>query len=180
MAPRLTELQRRWAEAYVGDARFNAAEAARIAGMRPVSKGRQMRAKPHVMAYVEQLQRDTTHSFVITRERVLQELAAVAFSDATQVTGAASLRELPPHVRAAVQSVKVRRRVVSQAVDYLPVEGDASVQDVTIEEIEYRMHPKIPALELLAKHTGLLEPDADAGGDDRPALVGVTLIVGPA
>ena len=98
------------------------------------------------------------------REGVKQELATIASSDIADVMswdeqGRVSLREtadIPLHARKAIKKVKVTPTKMGNA-------------------IEVEMHDKLSALRLLAKHRGLLEPNA---GDQKPSMIGIN-ITGP-
>jgi len=96
------------------------------------------------------------------KEAVKQELQAIGASNVTDVlqwdaSGEISLRGsdvLPEHVQKGIKKVKVTPGQHGNA-------------------IEVEMHDKLSALRVLAKHYGLMEPNADA--DTRPSILGINL-----
>jgi hypothetical protein len=98
------------------------------------------------------------------REAVVQELEAIAAGEATDVIqwdgmGRVTLTpsdQLPERARRSVKKVKVTPNQYGNT-------------------IEVEMHDKLSALRLLAKHRGLLEPNAN---DQKPSMIGIN-ITGP-
>jgi hypothetical protein len=98
------------------------------------------------------------------REAVVQELEAIASGEATDVIqwdamGQVTLTpsdQLPARARRSVKKVKVTPNQFGNV-------------------IEVEMHDKLSALRLLAKHRGLLEPDANSS---KPSMIGIN-ITGP-
>jgi len=98
------------------------------------------------------------------REAVVQELEAIGAGEATDVIqwddmGRVKLTpsdQLSDRARRAVKKVKVTPNQFGN-------------------QIEVEMHDKLSALRLLAKHRGLLEPNA---GDQKPSMIGIN-ITGP-
>jgi len=91
---KLTHKQELFVAAYLGEARGNATEAARIAGYaKPAEQGYENLRKPHIAARVKQ----QVEAFSVTAEQVLQELASVAFApshDFVDVVGRAKSGEV--------------------------------------------------------------------------------------
>ena len=98
------------------------------------------------------------------REAVVQELEAIGAGEATDVIqwddmGRVTLTpsdELSERAKRAIKKVKVTPNQFGN-------------------QIEVEMHDKLSALRLLAKHRGLLEPNA---GDQKPSMMGIN-ITGP-
>ncbi len=98
------------------------------------------------------------------REAVVQELEAIAAGEATDVIswdamGQVQLTpsdQLPERARRSIKKVKVTPNAHGN-------------------QIEVEMHDKIAAVGLLAKHRGLLEPNAD---NQKPSMIGIN-ITGP-
>lgn len=98
------------------------------------------------------------------REAVVQELEAIGAGEATDVIqwddmGRVTLTpsdQLSDRAKRAVKKVKVTPNQFGNS-------------------IEVEMHDKLSALRLLAKHRGLLEPNA---GDQKPSMIGIN-ITGP-
>lgn len=98
------------------------------------------------------------------REAVVQELEAIAAGEATDVI-----------------SWDAMGQVQLTPSDQLPERARRSIKKVKVtpnqhgNTIEVEMHDKLSALRLLAKHRGLLEPDANSS---KPSMIGIN-ITGP-
>lgn len=100
----------------------------------------------------------------LRREAVVQELEAIGAGEATDVIqwddmGRVTLTpsdELSDRAKRSIKKVKVTPNQFGN-------------------QIEVEMHDKLSALRLLAKHRGLLEPNA---GDQKPSMIGIN-ITGP-
>jgi len=96
------------------------------------------------------------------KEAVKHELASIAASNITDVlrwteSGAMALLktdDIPVHVQKAIKKVKVTPNQHGNA-------------------IEVEMHDKLSALRVLARHHGLMEPNADS--DSRPSVIGINM-----
>lgn len=96
------------------------------------------------------------------KEAVKQELASIAASNITDVlkwteSGAMALLktdDIPLHVQKAIKKVRVTPNQYGNS-------------------IEVEMHDKLSALRVLAKHHGLMEPNADS--DTRPSVIGINM-----
>jgi phage terminase small subunit len=124
---------------------FNATGAAKRAGYSPKSakdKGYQLLCKPEVRAAADELLRV---SGGVTRSRVVEEIARIAFADPADVMTVDEdgnfylrpFRDIPIEARTAIASIKQK-----------PGEHGP--------EREIKLHDKVAALNLLAKATGLL------------------------
>lgn len=150
----LTAKQARFVEEFLVDA--NATQAAIRAGY-SARTARQTAAenlsKPDIQAALQEgiaarSQRTLTHA-----DQVVRELGMLAFSDVGDVldfTGRdVRLRpanEIPEHARRAISSIKVRR--------YTEGQGDAARE---VEVTEFKLWPKVRALEQLGRHLGLFK-----------------------
>lgn len=98
------------------------------------------------------------------RDAVVQELEAIASGEATDV----------------IQWDDMGRVMLTPS-DQLSERAKRSVKKVKVtpnqfgNQIEVEMHDKLTALRLLAKHRGLLEPNAN---DQKPGMIGIN-ITGP-
>lgn len=90
----------------------------------------------------------------VTADRVVKELAAIAFSKMSDVFDFAGdgsvpspkvLRDIPETAHRALEKAKVETRTIPQA------DGDP----ITVQTIEYKFHPKLSALEKLYEHLGM-------------------------
>ncbi len=94
-----------------------------------------------------------------SRDAVVQELEAIAAGEATDV----------------IQWDDMGRVMLTPS-DQLSERAKRSVKKVKVtpnqfgNQIEVEMHDKLTALRLLAKHRGLLEPNAN---DQKPGMIGI-------
>lgn len=139
----MTKKQKRFCEEYLID--LNATQAAIRAGYSAVSANKiaaENMAKPDIGAYIPKAMAERSKRTGINADRVLTELAKIAFVNAADVIDAsdATLREdAAPEDLAAIQSVKVKTF------------GEDGL------EREIKMADKLKALELLGKHLGMFE-----------------------
>ena len=134
----MTKKQKRFCEEYLID--LNATQAAIRAGYSAVSANKiaaENMAKPDIGAYIAKAMAERSKRTGINADRVLTELAKIAFVNAADVIDAsdATLRE----DAAPIQSVKVKTF------------GEDGL------EREIKMADKLKALELLGKHLGMFE-----------------------
>lgn len=123
---------------------------------------------PQIASALSQAMRARSERTEVTQDRVLEELAGIAFAHLSDVatwdSATLSLHpsdELSPRTSAAVKDIRARRtRSTSK-------DGTESVRT------DYRvtMHDKLGALDLLAKHLGMYLPDTQVN-----VGVGVTLV----
>lgn len=104
-------------------------------------------AKPNVRTRLRRLEREYRRKVGVEAERVLAELAAVAFSDVGEVIDLASFclrARISPAARRSIASLKVRTDTRKHA------------KGVTVRQtVEVRFHSKAEALEKIARHLGL-------------------------
>lgn len=145
----LTVQQKTFAEEYVID--FNGARAARQAGYS--EKGANVAASrlltyANVAEYVQHLLELKSQRTQITADKVIAEIAKVAFHNAEDFyddEGLKPLSELSSEAKAAISSYQTKR---------IKIGKDEHV-DVPIMKV----HDKMKALELLGKHVGAFEKD---------------------
>jgi phage terminase small subunit len=147
---------------------FNGKQAAIRAGYAPfaaeVTASRLLR-NAKVGAYIEYLRREQSARLEIDADRVVLEAARLAFSDIrdtmTWTDRGMVLKdseELTDDAARAIMSYKEKRRVIA---------GRNGADDILDIEREVKFHPKLPAIELLAKHLGLLTRDGDRNQEPR-------------
>jgi phage terminase small subunit len=143
----LTIRQQMFVREYAADPKFNATEAARKCGYsNPAKEAGKLLSNPLVQRELSKVLHKRAEKVGINAERVLRELSYIGcldpgamFNDEGQVM---PIKDMPQHVRRAIKAVKVRQR---------------TNQDGEIEtRIDVELHPKIAALELIAKHLGML------------------------
>jgi translation elongation factor EF-G len=118
-----------------------------------------------VSVRIEELKKNRAQKLDISENRVLAEIAAIAFQDIGEIEGEhggfAGLKSLKPATRRAIQSVKFKR--------YLERTPEGGFEEVEITEI--KMHPKLPALERICEIKGITAPK----GTDKPVNVTVNV-----
>ena len=142
--PKLTEKQKRFCEEYLID--LNATQAAFRAGYKNPGEGAKLVRKSHVLEYMNKLRSEQSKRTQITADRVLAELAAIAFSDRTELAKVGEYGE----------------------VTFTPTDKLGTDIKKTIAGIEngkygtkVTSYDKVKALELLGKHLGLFTSGAD-------------------
>lgn len=139
----MTQKQKRFIEEYLID--LNATQAAVRAGYSSATAkdiGCENLAKPNIRAQIDRAMAERSKRTGVNAERVIQELAKIAFVNATEVIDpkTATVKEdALPEDTAAIQSVKVKTF------------GEDGL------EREIKMADKIKALELLGKHLGMFQ-----------------------
>ncbi len=141
---KLTARQERFVEEYLID--LNATQAAIRAGYSVKTaneQGSRLLSNVSVRARIDEALAERSRRTGINQDRVLRELARLAFvnaPDLINVTDATLLEDASPDDTAAIASVKVKRRATD--------DGDEV-------EREIRLADKLKALELLGKHLGM-------------------------
>ena len=140
---KLTPKQQRFADEWLID--MNATAAAIRAGYSPRSAdvtGARLLANARVRAYIDERMAEHSRRTGVTQERIIRELARIAFLDPTQLVNmdtAELLDSAAEDDRAAITSVKVKT-----------MSGETEMI-----EREVRFADKIKALELLGKRFGM-------------------------
>ncbi|KJE27183.1 terminase small subunit [Geobacillus kaustophilus] len=141
---KLNEKQKRFADEYLID--LNATQAAIRAGYSPRSAAEQasrLLKNAKVRAYIDERMAELSKRTGVNQERIIRELARIAFLDPTQLVNMDSaelLYDTSADDRAAIASVKVKA---------IPTENGTGI------EREIRFADKIRALELLGKRFGI-------------------------
>lgn len=141
----------------MGEAAGNGTKAATLAGYSKTSARRiatRLSSKAHVRAAIAERGKDAG----ITRERVLQELVLLGFSDVThyvvdddgQVTLAAGA---PPGAMRGLQSIK-RKTTITSTKD----------RDTTVHDVEIKLWDKPGPLKLAGQHVGLFAEKHEHSG----------------
>jgi len=140
----LTAKQQKFADEYLID--LNATQAAIRAGYSPKSAGTnadKLLKNTKIRAYIEARMAEHSRRTGVTQERIIRELARIAFLDPTQLVNmdtAELLENAAADDRAAIASVKVKT---------IPTPEGTGL------EREVRFADKIKALELLGKRFGM-------------------------
>ena len=162
MHPKMTARQARFVQEYLLD--LNAKQAAIRAGYSPRSaetNGNRMLRNAQVSAAVRAAKAERERRTSITADRVLRELAKVAFFDPRRLFGADGqplpVAELDDDVAAVVAGLEVS----------VTNNDDGSVTRVA----KIKLADKLAALEKLGRHLGLFEPKNAPGSAENPIAV---------
>ena len=146
----MTKKQKRFIEEYLID--LNATQAAIRAGYSPDtarSIGSENLTKPDIQARIAKAMAERSRRTGVNADRVVMELAKIAFVNASDVIDAETATLKPdavPEDTAAIQSVKVKTF------------GEDGL------EREIKMADKLKALELLGKHLGMFKDKVELSG----------------
>lgn len=146
----MTKKQKRFVEEYLID--LNATQAAIRAGYSPdtaYSIGNENMKKPEIKAKIDKAMAERSRRTGVNADRVVMELAKIAFVNAGDVIDAETATLKPDAAKedtAAIQSVKVKTF------------GEDGL------EREIKMADKLKALELLGKHLGMFKDKVELSG----------------
>ena len=154
---KLTAKQQRFCDEYLID--LNATQAAIRAGYKASKKstfevlGYQLLQKPSVREEIERKMAERSKRTGISQDRVIQELARIAFLNPQKLIDPDDASVRPDATEddlACIQSVKVKT-----------MNGDIGYS----EEREIRLNDKMKALELLGKHLGMFKDKVEMDAD---------------
>lgn len=141
---KLSEKQKRFVQEYLVD--LNATAAARRAGYSAKTAeviGYENLRKPQIAEEIAKRQVKLQNKLEITQEKVLQELAAIAFANGTDfVTVTAT----------GLLDVKPTSKVPKEKLPAI-----AGIKYSQVGSVEIKLHDKVKALELLGKHLGVFD-----------------------
>ena len=156
----MTKKQKRFCEEYLVD--LNATQAAIRAGYSPDSAGAigsELLKKPEISARIDKSIAAQSRRTGVTADRVIRELARVAFANSQDVINYDDATIKADAIRddtAAVASVRVKT---------IPTKDGKGI------EREIKLHDKIKALEDLGRHLGMFTDNVNLNGD-----IGVTIV----
>lgn len=144
--------EEKFVAAYVANGGTSAGDAAVSAGYAKAT-GRGLLKKDKIRRAIAALIKPALKRYEVSKERVLRELALCGYSDLTEfrIDEHGNIELVPGATRAATRalsSIKKKTRVIPQQ----------NGKDPILEhETEIRLHPKIAALNTMAKHLGMLD-----------------------
>ena len=159
--PKLTKKQQAFVAEYLVD--MNGTQAAIRAGYSPKTaqpQSARLLSNVMVQAALEKAFQKKVGRIEVTVDNVVEELRRIGFADVRSVAG-----------------VTGGSVVAVNSDDWTP-EQAAAVAELadTKEGVRIKLHPKLPALESLAKHLGLYRPEAldvNLRSDGSPVLVNI-------
>lgn len=154
--------------------KMNYAAAARRAGYEGSHAGMTLMAKPHIRRYVDQVQQERLKKLSVTADRVLNEIAKVAFSNMgnyivigedgcarVDLTAVAEDQDKS----AAMQEITVEE--VKQKTGEFDADGKPTWE--TVRRVKFKLGEKMKALELLGKNLSLFSDNIRLSSDpDNP------------
>lgn len=151
---KLTPKQMRFVNEYLVD--LNATAAARRAGYKDPNFGRQLITKTNVAEEIQKQKEKLRGKLEITQERVIKELAAVAFANGTDFA-----------------QIRSDGYVVFTPTEALTDEQKKAVASIKEGKfgIEVKTYDKIQALELLGKYLGLFSDQRGAQTQEKNNLL---------
>jgi phage terminase small subunit len=172
---KLTPKQALFVQEYLKD--LNATQAAIRAGYSSKTAqviGAENLTKPMVRQAIDTALAERSGRTQITADRVLQEIAYLAFSDLGQILDFSGkdpklkpASEIPESARRAISSIKVQRHIEGRNEDAR-----------TVEVTEFKLWSKDASLEKLAKHLGLWfdkHKVEHTGPDGKPLQIEATI-----
>ncbi len=141
---KLTEKQKRFVAEYLID--LNATQAAKRAGYKDPNKGRQLVTKSNVADAIQEALKNRERRTAITQDRVIAELAAIGFSNATDYA----------EIDGPLVNIKPTAKLTPQQAAAI-----AGIEQGNFG-IKIKLCDKLKALELLGKHLGMFD---GKGGD---------------
>jgi phage terminase small subunit len=172
----LTEQQKQFAHEYIID--LNATNAAVRAGYKKTtagSQGSRLLKDRRVSQLISELKSKRAEETQSDAHRVVEELKSLAFSNIKDVAswddkGHLSVKssdEIPTHIAAAIESIKMDRHVLSVKTTRDDDEGEETKEEEYKAVITVKFHKKAPAIFLLMRHLGMLD---DKEIDENPVL----------
>jgi phage terminase small subunit len=147
----LNDMELQFCREYIID--FNGTKAAERAGYSEKTASQQASAlltRPKVQAHLLELKEQRAKRTGITADRVVQELAKIGFSNIQDfMNGTMEINNLNTIKRsktAAISGIKIKKTKIPDT-------------DIDIDIIEFKLHDKTKALDLLGRHLGIYEKD---------------------
>ena len=147
---------------------FNGTQAAIRAGYKSHSAqemASELLSLPIIQTRINELMKAREERTEITQDRVLQELAILAFSDIEHYTvidddtgaiRAKGFAEMPKGSSRALQSVDEHRTIKESA--------DGKESNILYQKTNFRLHDKNKAIEMLGKHLGMFKEQIEHSG----------------
>jgi phage terminase small subunit len=153
----LNEREKRFCQEYTVD--WNGTRAAKAVGYSPKTcraTASKLLAKPHIKAYIKEIQNDLEQLAGISRYRVLKEYMKIAFSSISKTRNGWITRKqwdsVPQEVKDSISELdtKVLQRNL----------GSEDAPDIVdVEYVKVKLHDKVKALENICKMLGYNAPD---------------------
>jgi phage terminase small subunit len=156
----LTRLQAKFLHLYLTNPGISGAECVRKAGYKtkyPNKLANQLLDNNRLAERIKKAREKLRERTEITQDKVLKELALCGFSDLknyvdiepeTGVIRAKDFEEMPPQASRALKTIR-ENRIIKE---------DADGKKVTVyDKVNFELHDKLKALELVGKHLGMFK-----------------------
>ena len=153
---RLTDKQKRFVAEYLVD--LNATQAAKRAGYKDPNIGRQLITKNNVSAAIQKAMSNRETRTEITQDKVLEELARVAFANGTVFARVVSKNGFQAVELVNIEDVPAEKRSAIAAIK----EGKYGIEVSSYDEVR--------ALELLGRHLGLFDGKGQTKNEVHPLV----------
>jgi phage terminase small subunit len=162
---KLTAKQKEFCKEYLKD--LNAYQAALRAGYAEktaVVHSARMLGDVRIKAYLQELNHEREQRTQITQDRVLLELARIAFADPSDYVEVLEVPVIDDQPPAQVVEVKPTARV--------PKDKRAAIAGIKQGRsgIEVKLHDKVKALELIGKHLAMFTDKVDVSGEQTVTI----------
>ena len=157
----ISERQLAFCREYVVD--YNGQAAAERAGYKKSAArvtASQLLARPDIKEIVRGLTEEKKLNSMVTAERVIEELAAIAYAKTSDFVKVRDMVFREKDAKGKYRSRRVRVAYVELTKD-IPEEKQRAIAEIrqTKDGIAIKAHDKTKALELLGRHLGLFEKD---------------------
>lgn len=138
-----------------------AAEAAKLSHL----TGRTLLQKPRIQARIRELNEAMLKASDITAQRVMLELARVAFGDVRGIVDESGrlkpIRELDDDTAATIAGVEVETRYERDGTETDLATGEEKPRFVAVQTAKVKRYDKNPALSILARHFKIVDNEGD-------------------
>ena len=175
---KLTEKQKRFCDEYLID--LNATQAAIRAGYSPKGMNKRvtrMMANEGIMNYIQQHMKDREKRTEITQDKVLKELAAIAFSNGSNYAKVVEKKAYNEKGEPIIDE-ETGQQLTYKVVDMVLTDDLSDIDKKAIASIkrgkngiEVSTCDKVRALELLGKHLGMFTNKVEVDGVQQVQIV---------
>ena len=158
----LTERNETFCHHYVRT--WNARTAADAAGLSHLT-GRTLLQKPKIQARIRELNAAMLKASDITAQRVMLELARVAFGDIRGIVDESGrlkpIRELDDDTAAVVAGIELETRYERDGTETDLATGEERPRMIAVQTAKIKRYDKNPALSILARHFKIVDNEGD-------------------
>lgn len=178
----MTDAQKRFCDEYLID--LNATRAYKVAYLNckkddsARKAGSRLLTKVDVQDYISQKQKEIEKRTEVTQDKVIQELAKIAFFNIKDVYSKngqlKSIENIDNDTAKAISSVKVLQKAGAMKISMQNDNEDIPIEHINEQTVEYKTNDKVKALELLGKHLGMFKEKLELD-TDKPFEVNINI-----